>query len=36
MKKVIYSMKKLQEKYKKIAKSLYSKNRSIMERLKSF
>lgn len=35
MKKVIYSSQELKKKYKKIAKSLYDKNRSIMERLKS-
>lgn len=35
MKKVIYSAQELQKKYKKIAKLLYDKNRSIAERLKS-
>ena len=35
MNKVIYSAQELQKKYKKIAKSLYDKNRSIMERLKN-
>lgn len=34
MKKVIYSAQELKKKYKKIAKALYDRNRSMMDRLK--